>query len=199
MYGAWLHARPMCPECCVLDSTAPSQMGSEIPGVQPAPWAQLHEEVWVVTDPGGWWGGDPHPHMLLAILPDHCHPPVPWSSHPLPASPPRGRTRLTPSSMTYPWQFLSTSGRHRLCLPGACNEEREAAGLLGQPGCGDGKGGSPQAPGQRGGQTRGWRGGGRGMEACAHSLKCPSTLPLPSFWQLVPGNGSPGTPVFRES
>lgn len=171
------------------------KMGSEIPGVQPAPWAQSHEEVWVATDPGGWWGETHTSHATgnpLWPLPPSC----PVGLSPLPTSLPRGRTRLIPPPMTCPWQFLSTSGHHRLCLPGRLQRGKRTGWAPGQPGCGDGKGGYPQAR-VSGAGRHGAGGRDGGLRAFPQMPIDPS--PFPASGHLFLATVLPGTPVFRES
>lgn len=82
----------------------------------------------MVADPSGWWGGDPHSHMLPAILPAHHHSPDPWSCQLLA----EGRTRLTAPAQGYaPNNSFPSPGTYRLYPPrGPYSEEREPAGAV---------------------------------------------------------------------
>lgn len=122
MYKALLHSRPIYPECCMLDSTVPAAGMTK--------WAQKylvcswHPGLSCMRSLGG-----NRSRRLVRGRPTPSHatgsPPYPLPfSCPMELPPPsclpspwQNQTDIS-SPMTYPWQFLSNSGYHRLCLPG---------------------------------------------------------------------------------
>lgn len=174
-------------------------MGSEVPGVQPAPWAQSHEQVWVVTDPGGWWGETHTSHAAgnpPRPLPSSCPLELPPSSR-LP-SPWQDQTDTPTDDISLAIPFHLWASR---TLPARMPAMRRENWLGSRGSLAVGMGRKAVLKHRSAGwaDMAGGRWGRMGGGLCAFPQMPIHPSPFPASGNLLLATVLPRTPVFRES